>query len=64
MIERSCGHRGFDGGEEWFVRQVAEKPVAVLVMVDSIKSERVSELLRRDFVKSVEHPRYRIYVSK
>lgn len=54
----------FDGGEEWFVGQVAEKPVAVLVMVDSIKSERVNELLSRDFVKSVERPRYRIYVSK
>lgn len=54
----------FDEGEEWFVQQVAEKPVAVLVMVDSIKSERVNELLRRDFVKSVERPRYRIYVSK
>ncbi len=60
----SWGDNSFDGGEEWFVRQVAEKPVAVLVMVDSIKSERVNELLSRDFVKSVEHPRYRIYVSK
>lgn len=54
----------FDGGEEWFERQVSDKPVAVLVMVDSIKSERVNELLRRDFVKSLERPRYRIYVSK
>lgn len=58
------GDDSFDGGEEWFEREVAEKPVAVLVMVDSIKSERVNELLRRDFVKSVERLRYRIYVSK
>lgn len=58
------GDDSFDGGEEWFEQQVARKPVAVLVMVDSIKSERVNELLSRDFVKSVERPRYRVYVSK